>query len=176
MAGVAGFPTFLESMRKVILHWLHHHYIPCFIKIADSPAQAVNCTLRQNFYACPGDTLYITCATKDTHSLSWISEDYIGNAHLNISSHYHHRDLNYSDSRVVAMLSNMSTANDTLLLTSTLIITVLPSVLNHMHSITCLNVDIGTRSSVLFEMAGMCTCSSCCVMFYTIMHVIKGSM
>ena len=143
-----------------LIHWLRHHY-PSVIQsinfITDSPAQAVNCTLRQNLYACPGDTLYITCVTKDTHSLSWISEDYIGVAQLNISSHYHHKAYNYSDSRVVAMLTNTYTVNETLMLTSVLVVTVLPSIMDHMHTITCLNVDIGTTSSIPFEMAGTCT-------------------
>ena len=130
----------------------------CHNYITDSLAQTVNCTLCQNLFACPGDVLYFTCVTKDSSSLEWSSEVYIGEggARLNITSDTQHHVHNHNNSRAVARLLNSSIVNGTPMLTSTLTITVLwSSVESSPHSVTCHNVDVGTHSSVYFEMAGI---------------------
>ena len=104
-------------------------------------------------YACPGETLHIMCMANDTRTLSWISEDYIDGVRLDVGGHYQHRAHNYSETSVVVRV-NTSYANGTSLLTSILTVTVLPNIMDHNHTITCQNVDIGTASRIIIEREG----------------------
>ena len=97
-----------------------------------------------------------TCIAKDTSTLSWISKDYIDIVRLDVSSDYQDGTHNSSESSIVAVHVNTSSVNETSLLTSTLIVTVSPSIMDHNHTVVCQNVDIGTASSIFIEMNGTC--------------------
>lgn len=121
----------------------------------------MNCNLRQGLYACPGDRLNFTCETRDSQVLAWSSDEYIGqNQQIEFLSFETEGTVRHSsvDPSIVAMLTNVSQQNGTMMIKCNLSITVLESISHQKHSIACINVGIGTQDVTTFYLAGTYTC------------------
>lgn len=124
--------------------------------ISDVPAQEVESTLHPGLTACPGDRLTFICKTRDSDSLIWSSDEYVNgqSTQLNFTAHDTPGLLLMLDDTVAALVS-VSQENGVLEITCNLTITVLPSIGQHSHSVTCANSDIGTRNVTTFGLAGI---------------------
>lgn len=129
------------------------------IQVAAVPAQEMNSSLRQGLYACPGDRLNFICETRDSQVLAWSSDEYIGqNQQIEFLSFETAGTTRRSpsDTNTIAMLTNVTRQDGTLMIMCNLSITVLPSISNQGHSITCINVGVGTQNMTTFYLAENC--------------------
>ena len=121
------------------------------------PAQELNCTLSQGYYACPGERLIFTCLMRGSQVLAWSSEEYIGRDQqiefLSIDRTGTTRQ-SPIDPNNIASLINISRENGTLAITCNLSITVLQSINHQGHSVACINVGLGTETVTTFYLAG----------------------
>ena len=118
----------------------------------------MNFTLRQRLYACPGDRLSSICETRDSQVLAWSSDEYIGqNQQIEFLSIEREGTARPSsvDPNTIAMLTNVSQQNGTLMIKCNLSITVLQSISHQGHSVTCTNVGVGTQNIATFYLAGI---------------------
>lgn len=124
--------------------------------LLDPGPPRVNSTYYHGEDPCPGDEIQFECSIIDSQNLTWKSEDYITSdtplSFLSTSP----TNVTEVRSGTYAMLMNKSIDNGRIRLTSTLTITVSESIRESMsHSVTCLNVDVGTNTTVYFQLAGM---------------------
>ena len=135
--------------------------------VSDSPLPIINTfSLREEIFACPGDIVQFECVTIDSQSLAWMSEYYIGpraTVPFSYGSPINIRE--ESPGINFAMLMNTSRETGRIQLTSMLSITVLESIKDQSHSVTCLNVDIQTTTTVSFQLAGRYLYSIFCILF-----------
>ena len=121
------------------------------------PAQEINSTLRQGLYACPGDEVNFTCETRDSQVLAWSSDVYIGENQqiefLSIDREGTTRP-SLTDPNTIGILMSVYDREDTRVMVSNLLITVLKNINQEGHSITCINVGVGTRKVTPFYLAG----------------------
>lgn len=107
---------------------------------------------------CPGDRINLNCVSIDSQSHAWNSTEYTNSEELRFSvddpDNILHKNPQNPD--VVAWLTNISQVNGVLQITSSLNITILPSIIMRNHSMECINSDVGTRSTVTFHYAGKC--------------------
>lgn len=105
---------------------------------------------------CPGDRINLSCVSIDSQSHAWSSAEYINSEQLRFSvddpDNIRHKSPQNPD--VVAWLTNVSQVNGVSQITSSLNITILPSITMRNHSVECINSDVGTRSTVTFHYAG----------------------
>ena len=123
----------------------------------------MNSTLRQGLYACPGDRLNFICETRDSQVLAWSSDEYIGqNQQIEFLSIEREGTARPSsvDPNTVAMLTNVSQQNGILMIKCNLSITVLQSISHQGHSVTCINVGVGTQNVTTFYLAGIANSNS----------------
>ena len=130
------------------------------LEFLDEPAQEVNCTLRPGLTACPGDQLNCICETRDSEILTWSSDEYIGQSSLFEFTSYDSPGTSLRSTNpnfnAVAMLTSVSRDNfGVVVITCNLTITVLPSIDQHGHSVTCINIGVGTRNITTFQRAGI---------------------
>ena len=129
----------------------------------DPPAPKLNSTLDRGVYACPGQSHQFKCTVSYSQRMAWISEEYIG---LNGDRLYLTSESSVGTPlRASGNPTTFTTLIDTtivqengrLQLTSSLNITISHSILEQNHTVTCLNVDLGTEKSihVTFQIAGM---------------------
>ena len=117
----------------------------------------------QRQYACPGDRISFVCTTRSSSILAWNSNEYIGHhgEQLEILSVYEQGRSITSDSNpnTSAVLDSTSTKNGRTDITSTLSIVVLTNLIggSREHTVTCINVSIGTRETITFSVASMFT-------------------
>ena len=108
--------------------------------------------------ACPGDRLNFTCRTRDSPILAWSSDEYIGQNNplefLIIDDPGVVR-LSSVDPNTVAVLMSVSYENGIPIITCNLSIAVLSSIVDHNHSVMCMNVGVGTMHITTFTHAGM---------------------
>ena len=124
--------------------------------VSDSPDPVINTfTLREEMFACPGDIVQFECVTIDSQSLAWMSETYIGPGATVLFSYGSPINVPEKSSGInFAMLMNTSRETGRIQLTSMLSITVLENIKDQLHSVTCLNVDIQTTTTISFQLAG----------------------
>ena len=132
-------------------------YFLCTIYSIGIPAQQVNCTFREGLTACPGDRLDFICETRDSDILAWSSDEYIGQSNLlEFTAIDHHGTSRSAFPNTTAILIDTARErNGVLVIKCGLSITVLPSI-DHQagHSVTCINVGVGTRNVTTFYLAG----------------------
>lgn len=110
----------------------------------------------QGPYACPGESIKFVCITRNSSTLVWKSKEYLGNGELITFilldwQGTRYESLNNPDSS--AILDSISTVNGSIDITSTFSI-VVSSDLSDIQMVTCINVDIGTRKTINFMVAG----------------------
>ena len=120
------------------------------------PVPKFNSTLREGVSACPGDRHQFKCIVSYSHTTEWTSEEYIGGGMQITSSMPIGMPLQASgDMDTYAVLdSREELENGGLQLTTSLNIMISSSLRERNHTVTCLNIDLGTQQSITFQMAG----------------------
>ena len=117
----------------------------------------MNSSLHERTFACPGEEIHFECATSGSQTLTWTSEIYLGpdsalhftyDSPVNVSKAI-------SGTMHYGMLMDKSMKTGRISLTAALHIVVLESIRDRSHSITCLNADVGTSTTIAFHLAGM---------------------
>ena len=108
-------------------------------------------------YACPGEEILFECVTIGSQILAWMSEDYIGQGTALNLTHISRTGAPAEalHSETSAMLMDVSIDKGSSKLTAMLKITVLESIKEKTHSVACLNIDVGTNTTVSFGVDGM---------------------
>ena len=120
----------------------------------EPPFPKISSTL-QGVSACPGESHQFECRASYSHNIEWTSDEYIGGRMEITSSSPIRTPLQSSgNTDTYAMLESLESVNGGLQLTSLLNIVISPSLREQNHTITCLNVDLGTQQSITFQMAG----------------------
>ena len=122
------------------------------------PAQQVNSTFREGLRTtCPGDRLNFICETRDSDILAWSSDEYIGQSNLLEFTAIDDRGTLKSvyPNTTAILINTTREKNGVLVIKGGLSIIVLPSI-DHQagHSVTCINVGVGTRNVTTFYLAG----------------------
>lgn len=120
------------------------------------PVPKFNSTLHEGVSACPGDRHQFKCTVSYSHTIEWTSEEYIGDGMQITSSTSVGVPLEASrDMDTYAVLdSRVELENGWLQLTTSLNIIISSSLRERNHTVTCLNIDLGTQQSITFQMAG----------------------
>ena len=121
----------------------------------DTPAQEVTSSL-QGADVCPGDRINFTCTAYSSSILAWQSKKYLGTGVQVEFLSANPEGTKHSKANTSAVLDSVSSENGTANITSTMLIVVeMNSVVDSREqSVSCINVDIGTRQIVSFEVAG----------------------
>ena len=133
------------------------------------PAQQVNNTLRERLTTCPGDRLNFICETRDSDILAWSSDEYIGQSNLLEFLAIDDRGTSKSvyPNTTAILINTTHEHTGVLVIKCRLSITVLPSI-DHQagHSVTCINVGVGTRNVTTFYLAGILIILVSVTMYY----------
>ena len=107
---------------------------------------------------CPGEYRIFSCETRGSRSLSWMSNEYIGQRGIQLilykylpvgTLEYSHKNPN-----VFANLTFKGYETGVKILRSQLHVTIPTDTQNTQHSITCLNRGLSTRSTTTVQMSG----------------------
>jgi hypothetical protein len=123
--------------------------------LIDISTQEVN--KQQEDGVCPGDRIILNCVSVYSQSHTWSSAEYINGEQLRFSLDDDPDNATHKSQQnpgVVARLTNTSQVNGVPQITSSLNITILPSIIMRNHSVQCINTDIGTMSTITFHHAG----------------------
>ena len=109
----------------------------------------------QGPYACPGDRINFMCTTHSSRILAWKSNEYIDGAQLEFLSVLQPGTLLASsiNPNISAVLVSISTENGIIDIVSTLLVVVSAN-LGDVHTITCINVNTGTREMITLNVSG----------------------
>ncbi len=124
----------------------------------DLPTPKFNSTLDEGVPACPGARHVFKCGALHSHNVKWISEEYIdGRLRIVSNSPMSTPDpmQDSGNSKTYAVLENVTLVNGRLQLTSSLNNMVTPNSTDRNHTITCVNIDLGTQQSMSFQVEGM---------------------
>ena len=118
----------------------------------------MNSSLYEQTFACPDEEIHFECATTGSQTLAWMSEVYLGpdstvrftyDSPINVPKAVSNSGSHY------AMLMNKSMETGRISLTAMFHIVVSESIRDRSHSVTCLNADAGTSTTIDFHLAGI---------------------
>ena len=125
------------------------------------PAQKISSSL-QGASACPGDRINFTCITYSSSILAWQSNYYLGKGgQVDFLSNDQEGKVEPSNivPNTIAILNSISMENERTDITSTFSV-IAPTDStddSRVINVTCINVDIGTKKTINFSLAGMFT-------------------
>ena len=128
-------------------------------------SQELNSTLHETFYGVPfaydSENVIFTCVTRDSNSIAWSSDDYIGSGGLRLEFASVEREgtTRNANSIASAQLVSVSRTDGIVLLVSQLQISVQSTF--QISSVTCHNIGKDTINITSFRMAGKLTLMSC---------------
>ena len=107
--------------------------------------------------ACPGESHQFECVAPFSLTIEWTSDEYISGLNMQITTNSPiGTPLASGNGGTYAVLESIiGLENGGLQLVSSLNIVISPNIREQNHTVTCLNVDLGTQQSITFRMAGM---------------------